>query len=122
MIPSTAERVPAHTAKRINARIHQEMLQRLNHYQRHPEEINQRLSELDQEWDIERTLEANASALISSSVLLSLLWGSANPFTLLLAYLLFCFSMPSRDGVRHCRFFDGWGTGLRLKLKQSAMH
>jgi hypothetical protein len=82
MIPSTAERVPAHTSKRINARIHQEMLQRLNHYQRHPEEINQRLSELDEEWDIERTLEANASALISSSVLLSLLWGKRKPLYL----------------------------------------
>ncbi len=84
MIPSTAERVPAHTANRINARIHSEMLQRLKHYQRHPEGINDRLSELDQEWDIERTLEANASALISSSVLLSLLWEKRSPLYLAL--------------------------------------
>ncbi len=32
-------------------------------YTEHPEEIEQRLRELDEEWDIERTLEANATTL-----------------------------------------------------------
>ncbi|MFU8815161.1 MAG: hypothetical protein ACNA7W_07435 [Pseudomonadales bacterium] len=72
MIPSTTERVPAHSADRINRRIEREMIQRLYYYQQHRDEIDQRLDELDQEWDIERTLETSASAFISSSVLTSL--------------------------------------------------
>jgi len=72
MTPSTTERVPARTADKINRRIEREMIQRLYYYQQHPGEIDQRLDELDQEWGIERALEMNASALISSSVLMSL--------------------------------------------------
>jgi len=62
MIPTTVERVPQHTAAHVNEQI-----------RRHTEErvarcadqgwraIANRLSELDREWDIERTLEANAA-------------------------------------------------------------
>ncbi len=39
------------------------MLMRLRYYTEHPEEIDQRIDELDREWDIERTLETNASSL-----------------------------------------------------------
>jgi hypothetical protein len=56
------------------------MLQRLYYYRQHPDEIDQRLRELDEEWDIERTLETNASALISASVLWSLLSGRKSLF------------------------------------------
>ena len=82
MIPPTTQRVTAHTADRINRRIKREMMQRLKHYQRHPKEIDRRLAELDEEWDIERTLEANAAALISGSLLLSLFTGRRKPLFL----------------------------------------
>jgi hypothetical protein len=75
MMPSSEERVPANTDDRINRRIEREMLQRLYYYREHTEEIDERLAELAEEWDIERTLETNASALISASVLWSLLAG-----------------------------------------------
>lgn len=68
MISSTVERVPLNTSERINQRIQREMLQRLYYYQQHPEQIDQRLAELDREWDIERTLVANASVLMTASV------------------------------------------------------
>ncbi len=72
MISSTVERVPLNTSERINQRIQREMLQRLYYYQQHPEEIDQRLAELDREWDIERALVANASVLMTTSVWWSL--------------------------------------------------
>jgi hypothetical protein len=59
----TPYRVPKNTAEKINWRIEEEMHERLRHYALDPQGIDQRLQELDQEWDIERTLEANAASL-----------------------------------------------------------
>lgn len=63
-LPATTQRVSIHTDDKINKRIRNQMEQRLWYYLDHPEEIDARLSELDEEWDIERTLEANASSLV----------------------------------------------------------
>jgi hypothetical protein len=60
---STAARVSANTSPQINRRIRQDMEDRLAYYGAHPAEIGARLDELDEEWDIERTIEANASTL-----------------------------------------------------------
>jgi hypothetical protein len=80
MISSTVERVPANTSDRINRRIQRDMLQRIYYYQQHPDQIETRLAELDQEWDIERTLEANASVLILANLFLSILFGRKHLF------------------------------------------
>jgi hypothetical protein len=69
-IRSTTERVPENTMEHVNDRIQIETECRLKYYADHPEEIEDRLWELDQEWDIERTIEANASALVISGLLL----------------------------------------------------
>jgi len=64
MIPSTVERVPEHTAEHVNEQIRsqtEERVARLAASGRRA--IDERLVELDQEWDIERTLEANAATL-----------------------------------------------------------
>lgn len=61
-IPSTSGRVPEHTNPAVNARIHLEMLHRLEDIGRDPAKIRARLEELEREWDIERVLEANAAA------------------------------------------------------------
>jgi hypothetical protein len=64
MIPATAERVPAHTASRVNEGIRratEENIQRA--MSGGPAAIGHRLEELDREWDIERTLEANAATI-----------------------------------------------------------
>ncbi len=63
-IPSSVHRVPANSSSRNNERIRQstrESIARYAHESR--ERIEQRLGELDQEWDIERALEANAAAI-----------------------------------------------------------
>jgi hypothetical protein len=63
MLPTTPERVPAHTSEKVNRRIQQDTAESVRWHARHPERIEARLRELDKEWDIERTLEANAATL-----------------------------------------------------------
>jgi hypothetical protein len=75
MSTDSANRVSLHTAPEINDRIQRGMEQRLAYFAGHPEQIDQRLSELDQEWDVERALQANASSLAFSGVILSVLGG-----------------------------------------------
>lgn len=64
MIPATSQRVAQSTSDEVNQQIHRQMQQRIARY-RHatPQAIRRRLQELDQEWDTERTLEANAATL-----------------------------------------------------------
>ncbi len=62
-MPSTRQRVPTHTSASVNVRIRQETEQSVEFYSAHPEEIPRRLKELDEEWDIERAIEANAAVL-----------------------------------------------------------
>ncbi len=64
MLPASSKRVPEHTAEYINERIRRETEANISYLAaRGPEAIDRRLRELDYEWDIERTLEANASTL-----------------------------------------------------------
>lgn len=69
---STTERVPQHTADHVNQQIHQAMEESIADYRRHPEAIDARLRELDYEWDVERTLQANAATLTAVGSLLAL--------------------------------------------------
>lgn len=67
-MPSTRDRVPHHTAEHVNDRIQREIAQRVTYYDAHPNEISARLAELDEEWDVERAIEANASVLAFAGV------------------------------------------------------
>ena len=71
MIPNTVERVPAHTTDDINRRIQQDINDRVRSLARHPTDIDRRLREVDEEWDIERTLEANAGSIAFTGTLLA---------------------------------------------------
>ncbi|TLG77961.1 DUF2892 domain-containing protein [Methylocystis sp. B8] len=62
-MPTTAARVPQNRDEDINRAIRKEAQARLAHFAKHPEKIDDRLDELDREWDIERALEANASSV-----------------------------------------------------------
>lgn len=61
-VPPTATRVPQRTAAHINWQIERETAASVACFAEHPDEIDARLEDLDREWDIERTLEANAAA------------------------------------------------------------
>jgi hypothetical protein len=64
MISSTSKRVPEHTAAHVNERIRQQTEANVAQYRAaSPDAIERRLAELEREWDIERTLEANAATL-----------------------------------------------------------
>ena len=63
IIPTTVDRVAQATAHETNNAIYRdtEMRVHLLAQSENPRAIQQRLEELDREWDIERTLEANAA-------------------------------------------------------------
>lgn len=63
LVPPTGSRVPAHTAAEINWRIERQTEEAVAYFAAHPDEIDDRLDELDREWDIERVLEANAASI-----------------------------------------------------------
>ena len=71
MLPTTSERVPRHTADSVNREIQNAMDRRVRACADNPDEIDGRLAELDREWDIERTLEANAATLAFTGVVLA---------------------------------------------------
>lgn len=77
MIPGTAARVPDHTADAVNARIRAdsdarviEAARRLEEMHGRLDDIDRRLVELEEEWDIERTLETNAATLALTGTVL----------------------------------------------------
>lgn len=64
MIPTTVTRVPEHTAEHVNEDIRRHTHEDIARIAAAgPEAIERRLAELDREWDIERTLEANAATV-----------------------------------------------------------
>lgn len=64
MIPSTSHRVPEHTAQHVNEDIRRRTEQNVARYaDAGPDAVDRRLKALDREWDIERTLEANAATV-----------------------------------------------------------
>lgn len=63
-MPATSTRVPRHTESEINERIRRQTECNILHYGKQGSDaITRRLAELDHEWDIERTLEANAASI-----------------------------------------------------------
>ena len=64
VLPTTAERVPRATRASINDRIQARTLHDVSRFiGADPVFIDERISQLQREWDIERTLEANAASV-----------------------------------------------------------
>ena len=62
MIPATTQRVAQNTAEHVNENIRRQTEKNITRYANAgPAAIERRLQELDEEWDIERMLEANAA-------------------------------------------------------------
>jgi hypothetical protein len=71
MLPSTVGRVPLNTASDVNQQIRDETRRNVEHLAGGSDRaIEQRLHQLDDEWDIERTLEANAATVALAGVAL----------------------------------------------------
>ncbi len=68
----TADRVRANTSEEINRQLDRELEARVKSYeQKNQAEITQRIDELDSEWDMERLLETNASAIAFAGLALA---------------------------------------------------
>jgi hypothetical protein len=71
MLPEARLRVGQHTMDHVQAQIRRKMQEDIRQCAREgTEAINRRLKELQVEWDIERTLEANAAAFSLLGILL----------------------------------------------------
>jgi hypothetical protein len=71
MIHDTAYRVAEHTSGGANERIRRETEARVAAYaEAGPDRLDERLRELDEEWDIERALETNGSTLLLAGLAL----------------------------------------------------
>ena len=68
MLPTTRSRVPMHTSKADNAAIKRRLSNSLDYYAHNTSQIDARLRQLDREWDIERAIELNASALAFAGI------------------------------------------------------
>ncbi len=65
MLPPTSTRVSDHTSDSANRRIRERTERNIREYaSKGSIAISKRLAELEEEWDIERTLEANAASLM----------------------------------------------------------
>ena len=66
------DRVRRNTSPKVNARVDREIAETVYRYAGQPaSEITRRIDEIEREWDIERWLETNASALALAGVGLS---------------------------------------------------
>jgi len=70
-IPDTEARVMENTSEVLNERIQRQIEETLLYYSERVGQIEQRLAELDEEWDIERALEANAGIITLFGVSMS---------------------------------------------------
>ena len=72
MLPATTTRVAEHSDESVNQRIRRRTQENLELYgPAGGDFIDNRLRELDREWDIERLLEANAASVVLAGLLLS---------------------------------------------------
>ena len=71
MLPNTVARVPLNTSEEINQRIERETNRRVHFFAANPVGIDRRLRELDEEWDIERVLQANAASVALAGTVLA---------------------------------------------------
>ncbi len=66
-LPDTNQRVAKNTSPKVNLKIQHDIEKSISFYKANPNLISTRLHELNEEWDIERVLETNASSLIVAS-------------------------------------------------------
>src|SRR5512140_2720432 len=67
---ATVGRVRRLTPEGLNRRLEAETEERLEYYASHPERIEDRLRELDEEWDVERAIELEAAGTVLAGVIL----------------------------------------------------
>jgi hypothetical protein len=72
MIAQNSNRVREQTEPDITERLDRQCRIRVDYFRDHRDQIDRRLRELDEEWDIERMLAANSSALTMTGLVMSI--------------------------------------------------
>lgn len=125
LLPATEERVALHTRSAVNDRIQGRTLHDVSRFVgADPFFIDERIRELEREWDIERTLEANAAGVALLGVVLGFgvdrrffaLPGMVGAFLLQHALQGWCPPLPlfRRLGVRTAREIQDEILALRI--------
>ncbi len=85
MFSASSNRVPEHTAPEVQQTLQEQTEANIQYFaSRGKEIIEKRIEDLDREWDVERTLEANAATIALTGVIL----GTMNKKWLLLPALV----------------------------------
>lgn len=123
MVATTAGRVPEQTSQDVNLAIHATTRRNIERYGTSRETIDRRLRRLDEEWDIERCLEANAATAMLVGACLTAVGGrkflvlpiAVGGFLLQHAIQGWCPPMPvfRRFGVRTQREIDDERSALK---------
>ncbi|WP_054956832.1 YgaP-like transmembrane domain [Paenibacillus dakarensis] len=127
-LPATTERVKEHTGDQVNRQIQQQTEFNIENWKhRSDADIKARITELEREWDTERVLETNASALMLTSTVLGLthnkkwfaLSGLVSAFLLQHALQGWCPPLPiiRRLGVRTSSEIDDEKYALKYELQ-----
>lgn len=74
-VTAQGRRVARHTPRCSQGRIDLALRESVIHHAHHPQDIDSRLVAISREWDIERTLEANAAAISLASVIVGAVTG-----------------------------------------------
>ena len=75
MIATSSRRVSDQTDPAVNDQIDRQTDMSVNYFAAHPDQVDARLRQLDEEWDIERMLETGSSTLTLAGLALSVLRG-----------------------------------------------
>jgi hypothetical protein len=129
MIAPTAQRVEAQTKPEILEHIHREIERHITYFRHHPGEIQDRLAELDREWNIERMLETQLGSMALLGTIMSLItrnkwWliltGVPASFMLMHAIQGWCPPLPLLRslGVRTAREIEEERCALKTMLEQ----
>jgi hypothetical protein len=95
--PSSAARVKISTNKESNAKIDKKLIENISKYLNDSkEDISRRIDQLNKEWDTERVLEANASALIFIGTVLGYIFNAW--FFLICGFISFYLLMHALEG------------------------
>jgi hypothetical protein len=83
-------RVRKNTSDEKNLRIDQEIVENISKYGRNPQDIDNRIKQLEKEWSIERALEMNMSVVASLGIALAIL---VNTYWIILPIIVLVFFM-----------------------------
>jgi len=73
MVARSIDRVSRQTQREVNDRIRRQTRMNVEYYEKHRDEITERLAELEEEWDVERMLETRSAGITLFGLMMGIL-------------------------------------------------